>query len=122
MQAVRIVFAAQASKSDYRDFPINRTTDLALGAGLFTVFAISAFYGYSTVTRCNMAKERHKRRSQQLPQSSPLQPPLPSQAPTPITHAPIAPGPVTTPPPSTVPAAPSAPDAGTQELQRNAPF
>lgn len=79
VQAVRVVYAAQAKDHEYRDFPINRTADLSIGASLLTLFTISALYGFSTTSECSKAKQRHahKRRELSLQErtGSPPQPP-----------------------------------------------
>jgi hypothetical protein len=123
VQIARVLFAAQAKDHDYRDFPINRATDIALGAGLLTVFAISAFYGYGTTAACSEAKDRHAEKSKrQLAPTSPLQ----SSSSPPDGHAPDL-GPVTEQAPApaaTVTPVPTAPtsDGGSEDLERNTPF
>lgn len=117
LQAARVVYAAQAKDYEYRDYPINRTADLSIGAGLLTVFTISAFYGFATTSECREAKRSHARK--RLEWQRQQQPgPVPRSMPPPVQDAPggsLSPAPW---------AEPTAPPAHGQdpELQRNAPF
>lgn len=125
-QVFRSAMAATASNSDYANAPISRNADIAAGAILFGLFAVSATHGYIATADCDDAKDdraREIRRPQnpvpgQVPAATHPAPqvvpavPLPTVAPT------SAPQPV---PP--LPNEPSAPAAdGGADLSRQTPF
>ena len=57
-QVVRIGVAASAHDSVYRQGPISREADVALGVAYAGLFAASAVYGYTATTTCAELKER----------------------------------------------------------------
>lgn len=131
-QVFRTVTAIAGRDSDYSNAPISRKADIAAGAGLFGLFAVSATYGYVTAADCDEAKGQRAREIRQLhaapsqtaPGSHPAIPvthpaPTPTPAPTPL-GTPAYPPQSTLPPPSPGPTAPST-DGGT-DLTRDAPF
>ena len=48
--------AIAASDSAYKDLPVSRGTDIALGLALTALFAGSAAYGFSTTAACRRAQ------------------------------------------------------------------
>jgi hypothetical protein len=56
-ELVRVGYAAQASDGDYSDLPVNRSTDLALGAGFAALFLTSTIYGILNTSACQRLKE-----------------------------------------------------------------
>lgn len=89
LQAIRIGFAALADDSVYRDFPISRGADIAIGAALTVAFAASAGHGFSATAECSELKARARRH-----RAPPREPPMP-----PVHAAPPAPAAIGTPPP-----------------------
>ncbi|AKU95368.1 hypothetical protein AKJ09_02032 [Labilithrix luteola] len=65
-QVVRTIHTA-SPKSDYRNFPISRRTDMAFGIGFSAAFGLSAIYGFAKTDACEDAKAaaiaRRKRES-----------------------------------------------------------
>jgi hypothetical protein len=53
----RVGYAAQASDSDYRGLPIDRGTDLALGAGFAALLVTSTIYGVLNTNACQRLKQ-----------------------------------------------------------------
>jgi hypothetical protein len=56
LQFVRIGIAAGASEQDYRQAPLPREADIAIGASLLALFATSALVGYTHVKACKEAR------------------------------------------------------------------
>ncbi len=55
-ELLRSGYALSADAKAYRDYPIGREADLALGLGFAALFAGSAIYGYSAAARCSRVK------------------------------------------------------------------
>jgi len=55
-ELVRVGYAAQARDSDYSGLPINRGTDLALGAASLALFLSSTIYGVLNTSACYRLK------------------------------------------------------------------
>ncbi len=56
LEVVRMAYAASADDKDYKDFPISREADIALGLTFATLFAGSAIYGYTKTSTCRKTK------------------------------------------------------------------
>ncbi len=84
-ELVRVGYAAQASNGDYGGLPIDRGTDLALGAGFAGLFLTSTIYGIVNTSACYRLKhgpafgEEMPGITRELPVDSPD--PLPPAAP-----------------------------------------
>lgn len=58
LEGARIVYAATASDSVYKDSqPFGRSTDIALGAAFAALFLSSAIYGYVSTAKCSALKQ-----------------------------------------------------------------
>ncbi len=84
-ELVRVGYAAQASDGDYSGLPIDRGTDLALGAAFAGLFLTSTIYGIVNTSACYRLKhgpafgEEMPGITRELPVDSPD--PLPPAAP-----------------------------------------
>ena len=56
-EVYRTIGAVSHSEADYAHLPISRGADIALGLTFVTTFAISAGYGFSTISRCKQAMD-----------------------------------------------------------------
>lgn len=53
----RVGYAAQAGDATYRGLPVDRTTDMALGAGFAALFLSSTIYGVVSTSACRRLKQ-----------------------------------------------------------------
>ena len=51
-----VVYAATLDDSRYRDYPISRQADMAIGASVAALFAGSAIYGFVSAAHCRRVK------------------------------------------------------------------
>ena len=98
-QLVRTGVALSRSDADYANSQLSRGADIAIGASLLAVTALSAGVGYSAVSKC---EEAHALADTWQP------PPLPRRVPGPPARA----LPLPAPPAPAAPAAPMAPPEG----------
>jgi hypothetical protein len=121
-QLVRTGFALSRSDADYRGMPLSRDGDIALGASLLALTAISAAVGFNDVSNCHDAHASlddapppPRLRSPSVSPARALPGPPPSSAPVPPAAAPSAPVPPAVGPPAPAPpiapAAPAPPEA-----------
>jgi hypothetical protein len=123
VEVVRTGLAIGARDGDYRDAPISRSSDIALGAALTVLLAASTIYGFDETSTCDDAKARHRKARRQL-ESRPLrrgrrQPnPPPREPAETLPAAPTSPVPVA---PTAPPPAPAAPATPAREAPPNTP-
>lgn len=55
LEVARVGIDAASSDAQFQGAPINRGTDIALGAAFGVLFAVSAGYGFTTTDRCSRA-------------------------------------------------------------------
>lgn len=106
LEVAGIGLAATQPDSYYADYPISRSTDIALGAGWASLFTASAIYGYVVTARCSAVKQERLR--------APLPPygyPGPYAYPPPPAYPPPGYPPPGYPPPSYPPPGPGNPSA-----------
>jgi hypothetical protein len=65
LQAVRTGAAALVDDSVYRDAPISREADIAIGTLLTVTFVASAVHGFGATSRCSELKSEARMRSEQ---------------------------------------------------------
>mgnify|MGYP001176850876 FL=1 len=124
-QAVRVGVGVASDDSAYRNQPLPRQADIAIGAGLLAVFTASAVWGYTATSACNDAHEGQLRRLA-LPQpaapgaATPPALPPPALPPTPASAAPAPVAPPQSPPPTPSAAPPGS--VAPAEPIRDVPF
>ncbi len=128
LQVARVGMAATARSSAYKDAPISRGADIALGAGFIALFASSAVYGFVSTSKCSRLQKAadediapdpvdtwsgRARATRPTPASSPS--PRPS-----VTPPPPPPSPAPEPLPATDAALPAAADSVERPAPTNA--
>lgn len=112
LQALRTIYAMSLDEADYKGSPLSRESDMAIGLGLTTLFASSAYHGVKNVSACKAAMKK-RAEVQVVSGGAPIQPPFPPRAfpPPGGGTAPVPPGPAAT--PTSPPAPAPQPDSGT---------
>ncbi len=56
-QLAGVTYVSTLDESRFRNYPISKQEDMAIGAALAAVFAGSAIYGYVSASRCRRVKQ-----------------------------------------------------------------
>lgn len=119
LESARVVYAITAPDSAYRNFPISRLADVAIGSALAVLALGSAAYGFDTASDCEDAQTLQRMRAARAA-SQPSRPAPPAASAPARTGAPVSPAPSPAPRHDTVPwpGAASSPSASSPPSQQ----